>query len=180
MVAGDRDREVAVYPSIVDSLFLSGASLTFVSVGIGSAVYAYLDGAPRAQVIAACAAAAFFGLCFLFAIPRWRRRPLLVLDARGLVDNSTIAGAGHISWREVRSIHVLDAYGQRYLAVDLVNPEAFVWRQRPLKRAVYRLNKRLLKTDVAIPQIVLPVPATQLLQLCRSHRRAIDKPSDVH
>ncbi|GGB03921.1 STM3941 family protein [Puia dinghuensis] len=82
-----------------------------------------------------------------------KKRPGLVIDKTGFTDYSSGLAAGHVSWSDVRGIKIVSLPGhkQRYIAIILKNPHAYLERQSSaLKRKAMTLNLRKYGSPVQL------------------------------
>lgn len=84
---------------------------------------------------------AFFGTAAVFVVRKWfDRRPGLIVDAEGIVDNASGISAGRIPWRDILGFEEHRIHRQRLLSVRLANPEAYVAKSPPVRRLLQRGN----------------------------------------
>lgn len=90
--------------------------------------------------------------------------PVLVVDAEGLIDRSSLAGVGRIRWNEIEDIRTTAYLGQAMVSIVPVDFDNVISRQRsPIRRAALRFNKRRgLGIAVAVSVLSVSVP-----ELCR-------------
>jgi len=114
----------------------------------------------------------FFGLCGLFFLSRllWPKPAVVVNDA-GLLDNASAFGVGLIPWTEISGVRISSFMKQQFLAVYVADPEKYLNRANPLKRAIMRSTQSMIGTGITIPLSALPVSADELLSVVRKHLR---------
>jgi hypothetical protein len=111
------------------------------------------------------AAIVFFGACGVYALYRIARpRPALVVSPRGILDNSSAISVGFIAWDDVAALREYRFNDQVFLGIVPKNLDAILARQPAWKRAAIRANLGLGADPVNIPQVVLPMSVSQLLQ----------------
>ncbi len=69
----------------------------------------------------------FFGLAGLFGA--WKlfdKQPGLIIDAEGIVDNSSATAAGRISWAEITGFGISEVSGQKFLTIMVTSPEKYI------------------------------------------------------
>jgi hypothetical protein len=96
-------------------------------------------------------AAGFFGLCALYGfIKLFDRAPGLVFDHEGIIDNSSGAVAGRVSWSEIRDIKAMTISGQRFLAFMVRDPERYLGKGNIVSRVFVKLNYKRYGTPIFI------------------------------
>jgi len=142
---GDANGSISFPPSKSRPITLIAASLAFVALGVS--LYLFPNGTPfdRHQVQAAAAiVVGLFGLCCVYGLLRvFDRRPGLILDAQGLIDNSGAFSAGRIAWDEISGIHVCSIHDKRILALRVRDPEKHLGRG-DLFRQYYQTRRQQL------------------------------------
>ena len=98
--------------------------------------------------------------------------PGLVLDARGLTDNTSAMSAGLIPWSDIAGFETRRIQNQRILYVLLNDPNAFVSKFGPIKRALFNANSRFGSSPVAITSTALSVDFDELATLVGRHLEA--------
>lgn len=118
----------------------------------------------------------FFGPITLALLVRaLRNHPVLILDAAGFTDRSTLIAAGPVPWPDVSRIDERPFMNRVFVAVTLSDPAAFRARQPAWRRLVIHLNRRLVRGDIFIPDNVLPMPAAELVKTMRRLQRAAQR-----
>jgi hypothetical protein len=134
------------------------------------------------QVVGWIAAAIGVGLVAWFAKRLVWRRPILSISTRGIEDHASLLSAGFVQWNEVAQLRLWvytppvrlgPSRPQRFLAVDLKDPEAFAATHRP--RWLYGVNRRFRAPLIAIPLAFLP-PTADLPEVLRQIRLRSDVP----
>lgn len=72
-------------------------------------------------------------------------RPRLVIDERGVIDRTL--GVGRINWDDIDAAYVLSISGNDFICLELKNPERYLQRLSPVKRAMAKANRQLGFTD---------------------------------
>jgi hypothetical protein len=118
------------------------------------------------------ASVAFFGAALLFALRRlFDRKPALVFDSEGFIDNSSAAAAGRVPWSEVTGAHVMQIQRQKMLIVEVRHPETYVERGGLMRRAMNRANYRLCGSPIAISSNSLRIGFSELCALFDAYRQ---------
>jgi hypothetical protein len=131
-----------VIPLSKITLILLG-SIAFVALGFW--LWAYAEEiryrSPLFVRGVAAAAVGFFGLCGVLAIVKlFDFAPRLIVDSEGIIDNSSAIAAGRILWADIRGFEIQTVQNQRFLTIQVYDPEKYVQRSHFLKRAFVALN----------------------------------------
>ena len=152
-------------------MMLSG-SLVFVAVGCWfvldpPAIRNAFWGNPTRLAMLGYASIIFFGLCAVVLIRKLPdKKPGLIIDDSGLIDNSGGLSAGRILWADIVNISVLEIHRQKLLMLEVRNPEEYISRQRSVfKRKGMELNHKMYGTPLSITANALKVPFGELLDL---------------
>ncbi|HEY0061341.1 MAG TPA: STM3941 family protein [Telluria sp.] len=87
----------------------------------------------------------FLSVCAIFfSIKLMSSAPMLVIDDTGLTDNSSAVSAGFLLWREISRVEIVSFIGEEMLSIHLVDAEGFLSRINPFKRALMRINAKLV------------------------------------
>jgi hypothetical protein len=155
-----------VYPSRTKLLALLAGAVAFCAVVIPMWNSKSIE--PR---IIAIAAWALFGLGSLFLL--WKilkYTPSLIVNHLGVFDNSSAYGAYFLRWEEIDSIYIgemaVSSSRQRFLAINLKDPDEFLSRQGALRAILLRASMKLVGTPVmTISANTLPVTLEQLISV---------------
>ena len=169
MTTGQRI-EIPLSKSKIISMLIG--ALIFVAIGLWFVVAppkidnSYWDN-PTKIAIVGYASIIFFGLC---AVVLTRKlpdtKPGLIIDDKGLTDNSSGLSAGHILWTDIKNISVLEIHKQKLLMLEVNNPQDYIDRQDSLfKRKGMQLNYKMYGTPLSITANGLKIPFKELLAL---------------
>lgn len=107
---------------------------------------------------------ALFALAVLvYLVMLLRRSPLLIVSDEGLDDRSAPFCGGWIGWEEIAEIRYTRPLGQPSIRIFLVDPKAYLSRQRGLKRWFLSVNRWLVGTPVHITNQLMQMPLHQLV-----------------
>jgi len=107
----------------------------------------------------------FFALGGLYCfVKMWDRRPGLVLDRDGIIDNSTGVAAGRVRWEEITDIRFRMMGRQRFVTIDVVDPRRFVERGGAVRRLMTRLNTTALGSPINIATDGLAISPDELFR----------------
>jgi hypothetical protein len=122
-------------------------------------------GRTRDQVIVAVGII-FFAQFFIWSFRRLiRRKPSLIINHLGLVDDSSAIGGVSLRWDEVESIYISSMWlFGRFLSIRPRNSEKVLAGQTPVKAWLMRMNLWLVGAPVNISAGMLPVSVPGLVQ----------------
>ena len=90
-----------------------------------------------------------------------RDRPALVIGERGFTDHASITGVGYVAWDEVAGIRL----DRVWVAIKLRDPDPVIARQPAWRRALMRMNSKIVPGDVIIPTNALSMSSQELINL---------------
>lgn len=156
-------------------LLLLAGSVAFVATGIVLWTIADTQNRYNALFVKAVALACvtFFGMCGLYAcLKLFDSKPGLIIDAEGLVDNSSAVAAGRIPWSEVVGLSVTKIARSSFVTVQVPDPYKYVERAGALQRIASTANTKLVGSPINISSLALKIPFDELVQILReSHER---------
>ncbi len=122
---------------------------------------------PLKMKLAGYASMIFFGTCAIFFIRKLPdTKPGLIIDDKGLTDNSSGLPAGQILWSDIKEVSVIEISGQRIIMLKAKNPQDYIDRQTSLfVRKGMELNNRLYGTPLQITANGLKISFDDLLTL---------------
>jgi hypothetical protein len=91
--------------------------------------------------------------------------PGLIVDSKGIFDNSSGISAGLIPWSDITGFSVSSIQGQRFLSIEVRNPDLYIQRASGLKRMLVSLNARYFGGPIHISSNALKIPFDQLLRI---------------
>ncbi len=113
----------------------------------------------------------FFGLCAVLAARKaFDRRPGLVLDAHGLLDNASAVSAGLIPWAEVTGFGIYQAQSSRMLVIFVEDLQKYAARGGAIRRRLNAMNMKLCGSPLVISSSTLSIGFDELLALCERYR----------
>ena len=118
-------------------------------------------------------AGAIYGIVKVFD-----KRPGLVLDREGIIDNSSAVAAGRIPWSEIQDIQTANISGQTFLAFYVSDPEKYLGRGNILKRGLVKANYKGYGTPIFISTITLKAKLPELEHQIDVMRRKFVTPSE--
>jgi hypothetical protein len=118
------------------------------------------------------AAIVFFGLCGILLIKRlFNKKPGLVFDNSGIVDNSSSVSAGFIPWSEIVGSEIFDLQRQRILVIMVKDPQKYIERGNSVRRTLNIANNEMCGSPIAISSNALKINFPELQALFNEYQR---------
>jgi hypothetical protein len=116
----------------------------------------------------------FFGLCAIFCIRKLTgNQPGLIIDEKGLIDNSSGLSAGHILWSDIEDVSVIEIHKQKLIMIHVKNPHDYIVRHNNLvKRKGLELNNKMYGTPLSISSNGLQTSFDNLLAILKDKWQA--------
>ncbi|GAE66950.1 hypothetical protein CIN01S_22_00050 [Chryseobacterium indologenes NBRC 14944] len=93
----------------------------------------------------------FAVLCLSILIKNFFNRSFnLVIDKKGINDNSSFAGVGMILWEDIVSIKKTTVFSTKFLLIEVKNPDKYIRVDSKLKKRILENNLRTYGTPIAI------------------------------
>lgn len=146
--------------SLASALFVIGGIWLISTAGERAGVDQYI------HIVAGTAGVAFFGLCYIYLTAKLLdRRPGLVIDSEGIIDNSGGVSAGRIDWHDVQGFSQLRIHSQVLITIHVADPIKYINRGNVLRRWLMRLNLRYYGSPIHIFANSLQIDALRLKAL---------------
>lgn len=170
------------YPlSKIRLAFLFIGALIFVLIGISFIWYPNFIPIRQRQsifvVIISLIAILFFGVCMIaIFIKLLDTKSGLIIDERGITDNTAFACAGFIDWDDIVDIVRYDIKSSKFLLVYVKDVDKYVERQsNSIIKSALKLNNNYLGTPVAITSISLKIRFKELETVVLSEYKKMKK-----
>lgn len=114
----------------------------------------------------------FFGLCALLLLRKlFETSPGLILNAEGLIDNSSSISAGLIPWSEITGIGEYKIHSQKFVSIFVTDPHKYADMGNALTRMTNRANIRMCGTPINISANGLKIKYQELVELIEAYSR---------
>lgn len=134
-----------------------------------------------ASVIGGVLTIGFFAPCGIVILFRlFERTPGLVIDAAGFTDKSGPTAAGRVAWKDVTSLRITTVSGQRFVTVDVADPERYIARLGRAAAVVARTNLSMCGSPVHISSTLLAINFDELAETLRSFYERSRKDNPDH
>ncbi len=165
-------QQIEIKLSKIKLLLALLGSLTFIGLGLWLIINPpstehYHRYSPTTMLLAGYASVIFFGLCAFFFIRKLPdNRPGLIIDNLGLSDNSSGVAGGLILWSDIINISVLKIQRQKFIMLQVKNPEEYINRQTSaFKRKIMEMNFKMYGSPLSITSNGLKISFHELHKL---------------
>lgn len=118
------------------------------------------------------AAILFFGSFALYALKKlFDKKPALIFNSSGLIDNASSISAGFIPWSEVLGAEIVEIEKQKLLVIEVAGPEQYIARGNSLQRKLNQANYNLVGSPISITANTLEISFSELISLFNRYRR---------
>ncbi|GMQ64652.1 STM3941 family protein [Vallitalea maricola] len=159
----DENTKIVIYPSIRKVIKMIILSLLLTGIGFFEIIYGVSkenNNGIFATVIGFIGVA-FFGLCFIYLIYRlFVKKPILVIDENGIIDNASASGVGLIKWSEIKEVIIYTYVNQKFLGIIPNNTDIIKERLNGFKKIIFNINRKkamLISAPINIPQSVTKI-----------------------
>ena len=112
----------------------------------------------------------FFGIGLIYALVKlFDPQPGLVINEKGIHDNSSFIAAGLIEWNDIDDISFLDFGFQKIITVKVKDPAKFIDRATGLKRRLIDINSRNYGSPVQLSTVILKIDDSSLFELIQRY-----------
>ena len=109
---------------------------------------------------------AFFGLCAVYIFSKaFDKKPGLVVDSDGILDNSSAAAGQLIKWDRITGIRKHQIMSTKFILIDIENPEQFIDQATGLKKKLMWGNYKMSGTPTSISTTALTCNFDELFDL---------------
>lgn len=175
------NNEMVLYQGTGKVIGLSIGALIFVLLGVLFVVGGLSEEKTHYLLVSiGVVSVVLFGLCLAYFVYRlFNRKPSIIVNEEGLLDNSSYIGGGFLRWEEIKDIVLYDFMGQRFIGIQLFDEEQFVNRQSAFKKGLMRLNSGMVQAPINIAQSGLKMPLDQLYGLIYKQWRRSTKQEEL-
>ncbi|MBI5725301.1 MAG: hypothetical protein HZA50_15180 [Planctomycetes bacterium] len=114
----------------------------------------------------------FFGLSGIFCFKKLLdKRPGLVFNSSGIVDNSSGVSAGFIPWTEIIGVEIFEIHKQKFLIIKVKNPQSYLKRGGWMKRSLNRASFKMCGSPIAIGANAIKIDFSELLSLFSQYQQ---------
>ena len=153
-------------------LLLAG-SVVFVVIGLLFAIepdrfVTPILRSPGVVRIAGIAAVLFFGATGIYGARKiFDKTPGLIIDEKGIFDNSNATSIGLIPWSEITAINTAQVMSTKFLLIFTRDPELVMQKVTGIKRKLMASNWKMFGTPISITSTALKYDFEKLEVLLR-------------
>lgn len=128
---------------------------------------------PAIKYVIAIGGIVFFGfLAILYLLKLLDKKPGLVIDENGILDNSGGLAAGFIPWTDIQQFSIQKVMKQQFLVITVRNPEYYIGNQKTvLKKKGMQYNFKNYGSPIAISTNTLNCKLPELLNLLEERNK---------
>jgi len=116
--------------------------------------------------IAAVVGIAFFGFGGIYAAGKLAdRKPGLIIDSEGIIDNSSAVAAGRVRWDDMTGLTVSKIQSTRFLNILVRSPQACLEGKSRLMKLAGAANIKMTGTPINISSNALKIKFDDLVRL---------------
>lgn len=105
----------------------------------------------------------FFGAIAIFGSKKiFDRTPGLIVDDKGVTDNSSGVCVGLIGWKDIAGISKYEVMSTKFLLIHVYNPEKYLVKANKTKARIMKANMKMAGTPLTISSTALQCDFTEL------------------
>lgn len=96
--------------------------------------------------------ASFFGICFVFIAKKaFSNKPGLVINDKGIIDNSNATSVGLIEWSDITGMKTLKISSSKIIVIETSKPEKYIKRSKNIvSKNAMKANHRMYGSPLSI------------------------------
>lgn len=93
----------------------------------------------------------FFGACLFFIVNRFIHPiEILIIDDRGITDNSTATSVGFIGWMDIEDIFITSQFMQKFISIKLKEESNILNKNKGLNKGYLKFSNKYFKSHISI------------------------------
>ena len=113
----------------------------------------------------------FSGMAGLHIISKFfDSKPGLIISETEIIDNSSAISLGRVPWSDIVDVTVSSMFGQKFISLNLRNPNEYIAKQNGLKKFLLIMNHRTFGTPMFFSDLDLNITFDELLQVLADYR----------
>jgi len=116
--------------------------------------------------IAGVVSVLFFGTTMFYGIKKYfDKKPGLIINKHGIIDNSNGTSVGLIEWNDITKIRIIEIMRTKSILLDTDKPEKYIAKAKPFQAKIMRANMKIYGTPLSIAPQTLQMPFDELNDL---------------
>lgn len=113
----------------------------------------------------------FFGLCAVFIASKViRKKPGLIINDEGIIDNSNATSVGLIAWDDITGMKTLAIASSKIIVIETSNPEKYIERAKNMiSKKAMKANNKMYGSPLSIISNALKIKFADLENLVAEH-----------
>ncbi|WP_370900061.1 STM3941 family protein [Chryseobacterium gossypii] len=101
--------------------------------------------------VAGIVAIIFSGFCLIILLRNiFTNKFNLIINEKGIIDNSSYVGVGMIFWDDITSIKRIDVMSTKFLMINVKDPEKYINTQSNIKKKLLQRNLKAYGSPISI------------------------------
>lgn len=93
----------------------------------------------------------FFGICLIYGLFKiFDKKPGLIINDNGIIDNSHYGSVGLIDWSQVKGIRTVQVKSTKILLIDVSDPEEFIKKSPWIVALLMKASVKMCGTPLSI------------------------------
>lgn len=114
----------------------------------------------------------FFGGAGIISIKKlFSRKPGLVFNNLGIIDNSSGVSLGTIPWAEIIGAKITEVHHHQFLLIMVKNPQKYIEWGGPLKQVLNKKSYEMFGSPISIAVSTLKTDLPELLALFEEYKK---------
>jgi hypothetical protein len=114
----------------------------------------------------------FFGIFWLYLVKKlFDKKPALIFNNSGIVDNASSVSPGFIPWSEVVGAEICEIQNEKLLIIKVRDPQGYVARGSSLKQTLNKANYQMVGSPISISSNTLAIKFSELVSLFDQYQR---------
>ncbi|HZH30116.1 MAG TPA: STM3941 family protein [Pyrinomonadaceae bacterium] len=114
----------------------------------------------------------FCGSFALYALKKlFDRKPALIFNSSGIVDNASSVSPGFIPWSDVAGAQICKIQNEKLLIINVRDPRKYIARGNSLRRALNKANHNMVGSPISIAAHTLEINFSELAAIFDRYQR---------
>lgn len=114
----------------------------------------------------------FFGYgCIFFIKKNKKKQEILIINDKGITDNSTAISLGFIPWEDIENVYIDGVLGNQFIELKIKNEEKYLKNINFMKKILINLNKKMGHQIVCITLNTTNYSLDYVLEKIKEYRK---------